>query len=161
HALERAQHAGPQGRRRVAQRVDQLIGALVALATLADAAIDDLLQVVAARETAHVAGAEALPGAALPQHADELTDLVHLRARPPLRHHPFEDLARRGEWIHRPGGGAAAIALRADDAEVPELEPRTLADEHVERGEVAMEQLPAMELAEHLEDPRDLGARAA
>src|SRR5262245_47705067 len=109
HAFERAEHAGPQGRRRVAQRVDQLIGALVALATLADAAIDDLLQVVAARETAHVAGAEALLGAALHQHADELTDLVHVVARLPLRHHTFDDLARRGESIHPPGGGPAAI----------------------------------------------------
>ena len=36
-------------RGRVAQRLDQLVGGLVALAALADAAVDDLLQLVAAR----------------------------------------------------------------------------------------------------------------
>ena len=48
--LQRAQHAGLQRAGRVAQRVDQLVGALVALPPLADAAVDDLLQMIAARQ---------------------------------------------------------------------------------------------------------------
>ena len=68
HALERSEHAGTQRRRRVLQRVDQLVRALVALAALADAAIDDLLQVIAAREPAHVGRPDARSGIALHEH---------------------------------------------------------------------------------------------
>ena len=39
------------------ERVDQLVGALVPLPPLADAAVDDLLQVIAAREPADLVGA--------------------------------------------------------------------------------------------------------
>ena len=59
----------------------------------------------------------------------------------------------------RPRGDAAAVALLADDAEVAELERAAVADEHVQRREVAVQHLPAMELAEHLEDARDLAPR--
>ena len=52
HALQRPQHAGLQRGGRVAQGLDQLVGALVALAPLADAAVDDLLEVVAAGQPA-------------------------------------------------------------------------------------------------------------
>src|SRR4026209_2131509 len=48
----------------------------------------------------------------------------------------------------RPGG-----ALR------PELQPPVVADEDVQRRGVAVERLPAVQLAEGLEDARDLAAR--
>ena len=72
-------------RRRSAQRLDQLVGALVALAPLADAAVDDLLQVIAAGEAADLARADARPRVALDQHPQQLPDLIHVVARLPLR----------------------------------------------------------------------------
>src|SRR5262249_32761404 len=64
HALEGLQHACLQGRRRVLESLDELVGALVALAALADAAVDDLLQVVAARQAADLRRPQARPGVA-------------------------------------------------------------------------------------------------
>src|SRR4051812_11236479 len=49
-AFERAQHAGGEDSGWVPQRVDHFVRALVALASLADAAIDDLLEVIGAAE---------------------------------------------------------------------------------------------------------------
>ena len=79
-ALPHVEPAGSMG-----ERLDQLVGALVALAPLADAAVDDLLQVVAARKTPDLAGAN--PRARVPfhQHPQELPDLIHVVARLPLR----------------------------------------------------------------------------
>ena len=48
------------------------------------------------------------------------------------------------------------VALLSDDPEVAELQATAVADEDVERRQVAMERLAAMELAEHLEDSCDL-----
>ena len=143
-------------RRRVAQRVDQLVGALVALAALAEAAIDDLLEVIAAREEPHVRRADARPRVALDQHAQQLADLIDVVARLPLRRGSGQDVARRRQRVHRPRGDAAAIALLLHDAEVAELELPAVADEDVQRRQVAMEQLAAVQLAEHLEDAGDL-----
>jgi hypothetical protein len=50
--FERAQRPGPQRDGAAAQRLDQHVGGLVALAPLAQAAVDDLLQLVAAAEQA-------------------------------------------------------------------------------------------------------------
>ena len=85
HALQRPQHAGLQRSGRIAQGLDQLVGALVALPPLADAAVDDLLQVIAAREPADLVGADPRPRVALHQHAQQLPHLVHVVARLPLR----------------------------------------------------------------------------
>ena len=63
------------------------------------------------------------------------------------------------DGVHRPGGDAAPIALLPDDAEVAELQPPAIADEHVHRRQVAVQQLAAMQLAQHLEDAGDLAAR--
>ena len=59
----------------------------------------------------------------------------------------------------RPRGDAAPVALLADDAEVAELQLPPVADEHVHRRQVAMQQLAAVQLAEHLEDAGDLAPR--
>ena len=50
HAFQGTQDTGIERRRTSAQRLDQLVGALVPLPPLADAAVDDLLQVIAALE---------------------------------------------------------------------------------------------------------------
>ena len=55
-------------------------------------------------------------------------------------------------------GDAALVALLPDDAEVAELESGAVADEHVQRRQIAVEQLAAMELAEDLQDAGDLPA---
>src|SRR5262249_44116589 len=67
-----------------------------------------------------------------------------------------EDVARRGHRVERPGGDPAAVTLLPDDAEVAELEAIAVAHEDIERREIAVEHLSAMEFAEHLEHARDL-----
>ena len=96
---------------------------------------------------------------ALDQHPEQLPDLIHVVARLPLRRGAGEDVARRRQRVHRPRGDAAAVALLLDDAEVAELEPAAVADEDVERRQIAMQQLAAMQLAEHFEDAGDLAPR--
>ena len=55
-------------------------------------------------------------------------------------------------------GDAPPVALLSNDAEVAEFQPALVADEHVERRQIAVEHLAAMQLAEHLEDAGDLPA---
>src|SRR3954471_4907807 len=151
-----AQHAGLQRYGRRTERLDHLVRALVALAPLADAAMDDFLQLIAARQTPDVARAQSRPRIALDQHGHQLPDLVDIVARLPLRRRSIDDLARRRHQVHRPRRDAAAIALLPDDAEVTELQTILLADEHVHRRQVAMEQLTAVQLAEHVQHAGDL-----
>ena len=158
-ALERAQAPDLERGGRMGERVDQLRGALVALAALADAAVDDLLQVVGAAEAAHFAGADAGRGASLHEHSEQLADLVDVVARLPLGGHAREDVARNAPRVQRARGDAAPVALVADDAEVAELQGPALADEDVHRREIPVEHLAAVELAEHFEDAGDLAAR--
>ncbi len=160
HAPEAPDRAALLEHRRVPERVDQLVGALVALAPFADAAVDDLLQMVAAREPADLRRADADVRVALHEHAEQLADLVDVVARLPLRHRAREDVARRGHRVHGARRDAAAVALVAHDAEVAELEAGAVADEHVHRSEVAVQHLSAMQLPQHLQDAGDLGARA-
>jgi hypothetical protein len=70
-----------------------------------------------------------------------------------------DDIAWRVERVERPHGDPAAVALLPGDAEVSELETATLADEDVERRQVAVQHLAAVQLAEHLQDARDLTPR--
>ena len=65
------------------ERVDQLVGALVPFPTLADAAIDDLLQVVAAGEPANLGGPHPHARVAFDQHPEQLPHLIHVVARLP------------------------------------------------------------------------------
>jgi hypothetical protein len=61
--------------------------------------------------------------------------------------------------VHRARGHPAAVALLAGDAEVPELQTPVLAHEHVQGGEIAVEGLPAMQLAQHLENAGNFAPR--
>ena len=159
HALERPQHARLERGRRVAQGLDELVRAQVAFPPLAQAAVDDLLEVVAAGQAPDLLGGHAHPRVALDQHAQQLADLVDVVARLPLGRGAVEDLAGGGERVARAGAAAPRVALLAHDPEVAELQRRAVAHEHVEGREVAVEQLAAVQLAQHLEDPRDLAAR--
>src|SRR4029453_2499862 len=142
HTLERTEHARRQRRWRIAQRVDELVCALVALAPFAEAAVNDLLQVIAAGQAANIRRADACAGVPLDEHADQLSDLIDVVARLPFRRRPSEDVACRGKQVHGAGGDTAPIALLLDDAEVAELEAAAIANEDVEGREIPMEQLP-------------------
>ncbi len=107
HALQRPRRSGAKLGRRIPEGVDQLVGALVPLAPLADAAIHDLLQMIAARQPADLGGPDAGARVALHEHPEKLTDLIHVVARLPFRRGAFEDVARRGQRIECPRPDAA------------------------------------------------------
>src|SRR5262249_15395220 len=130
---------------------DQLVGALVSLPPFSETAVDDLLQMIAARKPAHVFGANAGARIALQQHAEELAHLIHVVSRLPFGRSPGEKFAWRREGIHGSRGDAAVAGLLADDAEITEFQLTTFADEHVDRRQIAMEQLTAVQLAQHIE----------
>ncbi len=109
---------------------------------------------------AHVRRPDSRPRVALDEHRQQLAHLVDVVARLPLRHQAGDELARRGERVHRAGGDAALVALLAHDAEVAELERRAVADEDVEGRQVAVQELAAVQLAEHLEHAGDLAPGA-
>jgi len=158
-SLQRAQHARLQRRWRIAQRVDHLVRALVAFPPLADAAVDDFLQVIRARQPAHFERTHARPRVSLDQHAEQLPDLIHVVSCLPLGDGAREDVARRGQRVHRARRDPAAIALLPDDPEISQLQMPAVADEHVERRQIAMERVAAMQLAEHFEDAGNLAPR--
>ena len=161
HPLERLQRAHVERGRRRPQRFDQLVGALVALAALADAAVDDLLQMIAAGQPAHVAGAEAHARIALDQHAQQLSDLIHVVARLPLRRRAGEDVARCGERVESCRAVIAAmIALLANDAEVAELQPRSSQTNTLSGVRSRCRSCPRCSLPSTCEDAGDLAASA-
>src|SRR5690242_21711533 len=69
--------SGRRGRRNaLTERVDQLARGLVALAPRAEAAVDDLLEMVAAREAPHVLAPHRGGDVAAEQHRRDESDLV-------------------------------------------------------------------------------------
>ena len=162
NTFEGPQRSGIQPDRRGAERFDHLVGALVALSPLTDAAVDDFLQVIGARQQPDVLRADTRARVALDQHAEQLSHLIHIVPRLPLRGRSGEDvvdqLAGRGERVERARRDPPPIALLTDDAEVAQLQTPLVADEDVERREVAVQHLAAMQFAEDLEKPGDLPA---
>jgi hypothetical protein len=154
-ALERSEHSCLQRRRRIPKRFYHFFGALVTLTTLADAAMNNLLQVIAAWQSPHIVGPDALRRITPDQHPDKLSHLIHVVACLPLGDCPRQDVAWRRHRVHGVRGDAAAIALLANDAEVAKLEPRTVADEDIHRREIAMQQLTAVQFAEDVENACD------
>ena len=156
--FKRAQRPDLERRRRRRQRLDQLIRALVAFAALADAAVDDLFQMIAAGQRAHLGRADPRVRIAFDQHPEQLPDLIDIVSRLPLRRGAGEDVARRHQRVQGPRGDATPVALLPDDAEIAKLEAGVVAHEDVHRRQIAMQHLPAMKLAEHLQDAGDLPA---
>src|SRR6185503_16616438 len=101
HAFEGSQLADLERSGRIAQGVDELVRALVALPPLAQAAVHDFLEVVAAGQPADLPCREADARVALDEHAEELADLVDVVARLPLGDGPGQDLAGRGQRVVR------------------------------------------------------------
>src|SRR5205085_5912611 len=121
HALERPTHPRAQPSGRMLERIDQLLRAVVAFPPLADAAIDDLLQMIAAGKRANVISADPRARVAAHEHAGQLAHLIDIIARLPFRRGAIENFTRRRQTIHGAGDDAAAVALLAHDAEVAEL----------------------------------------
>src|SRR5262249_16022316 len=53
------------------------------------------------------------------------------------------------------------VALLPDDPEITQLQAPAVADEHVERRQIAMKRLTAMQLAEHFQNSGDLAPGAS
>src|SRR4029450_10864327 len=114
---------------------------------------------VRTRQPPDVMRAEPRPRIALDQHAEELPDLIDIVAPLPPWRGPRQQIARRGQRVHGVRRDAALVALLSNDAEVAELEASLIAHEHVERREIAMQPLAAMQFPEHAEDAGDLAPR--
>jgi hypothetical protein len=160
-ALEAAQRTDRERRRPGGERLDQFVGALVSLPPLADAAIHNLFQVIGARQAANLVRPNPRVRVSLDQHAQQLPHLIDIVARLPARYGAREDVARRRQRVHRARGDASPIALLPHDAEIPELQTPAVTDEDVQRREIAVERLAAMQLAQHLEDAGDFAPRRA
>src|SRR5688572_27671528 len=158
YAFQRAQHAHLQRSGRIAEGVDQFVCALVPLPPLADTPVDDLLQVIAARKYPDLGCANPGPGVAFDQHSQQLSHLVHIVARLPLRNSPGEDVARSRQGVHGARGDSLLVALLPDDSEVTKLQSAAVAYEHVQRCEIAVQHLAPVQLSKHLEDAGDLAA---
>ena len=104
-------------------------------------------------------GAKTRPRIALHQHAQELPHLIHVVARLPLRDRARENVARGRQGVHGARRDPPPVALLPDDPEIPELQTPAVADEDVQRCEVAVERLAAVQLSKHLEDTRDFASR--
>ena len=135
---------------------------LVPLPPLADAAVDDLLQVVAAGEPRGSRRCGSVP-ARRPSPAFRAAGPPGTRRRAPATSGRRRRRCRSGPSA---GSGVRRSIPRRSLCcrtmpEVPELQAAALADEHVHRREVAVEHLAAVQLPEHLEDARDLAPRGA
>src|SRR5689334_568737 len=116
---------------------------------------------IAAGKASHIATAHWIADVAAQQHRRDQTDLIDVVALLPATHSAPRDLRRSIERIECVGGDAAMTHLMCRDAEVAQLELLVLADEDVERREVAMESLAPMQCVERAQDGGDLASDEA
>src|SRR3954462_11278807 len=116
---------------------------------------------VAAREATYIFAAHGAGAVAVEKHRRDQANLIDVVALLPATHFSPGDLVRRAERIERISGDSALVALVGGDAEIAELELLVLADEDVERSEVAVHRLATVQSVERLEDGRDLAAHEA
>src|SRR5437899_8287089 len=147
--------------RGVRERRHQLARGLVALAANAQAAVNDLLQVITAGQRADIAAANRAGDVTTQEHYGNQPDLVDVVALLPASHPPPCDLVWYVEQVERIGGDAATAELVCRDPKVAELELLVFAHEHVERCEVSVERLSPMQRIEHRQDPGNLAANQA
>src|SRR2546426_12442134 len=117
----------------VRERRNQLARGLVALAANAQAAVNDLLQVITAGQRADIAAANRAGDVTTKEHHSNQPDLVDVVALLPASHPPPCDLVWYVEQVERIGGDAATAELGCRDPKVAELELLVFAHEHVER----------------------------
>ena len=135
---------------------DQLARRLVALAAHAEAAMDDLFQMIAARETPHIAAAHRTHDVAAQKHGRDQADLINVVSLLPASHPSPGYFSRRVENVERVRGDAPRASLVHRDAEVAKLQLLVLANEDVERCKITMHRLPAVQNVERTENRRDL-----
>src|SRR4029078_655183 len=109
------------------------------IAAHAEAAMNDFLEVITARQTADVLATHRTHDVAAQQHRRELADLIYVVALLPPSNSSPRDLRRRVEQVERIGGDTAPTELMRRDAEVAQLQLFVLAYENVERREIAMQ----------------------
>src|ERR1700693_2278922 len=100
---------------------------------------------VAAWETADIATPHRALDITAQQHRRDQADLVNVVALLPATNPSPSDLSRRGEKVESVCGNATLTELVSRDAEVTQLQLIILADENVERREVAMHCLPPVQ----------------
>src|SRR5947209_15555894 len=110
--------------------------------------MDHFLEVIAARQLAHVLAPHRTRDLAAQQHRGNESDLIDVVALLPAANLPPRDLRRRVEDVERVGGDAPATQLMRRDAEVTELELLVLADENVEWRAVAVQRLSPVQRIE-------------
>ncbi len=123
--------------------------------------MNDLLQMVAAGQVAHILTAHRAGDVPAQQHRRELADLINVVALLPPPHPSPRDLRWRVEHVEGVGGDTLAVALVPGDAKIPELQLLVLAHEHVEGGEVAVQRLAAVQGVEGTKQRRDLASHDA
>src|SRR5438445_8966767 len=140
------------------QRGNQLAGRLVALLPRAEAAMNDLLQVIAARESSDVAAPHGAMDVAPEQHRNQLAHLINVIALLPLAHLPPGDLGRCSQRVECIGGHAATTHLVSRYSEITQFQPLVLAHEDVEWRQVSVQGLAAMQDVQRLQYGGDLVA---
>src|SRR5712691_4378788 len=111
---------------------------------------------ITAGKTAHIAATHRARGVTAKYHRRNQPHLVDVVALLPAANSSPRDLCWDVEHVERVRGDATLAALVHRDAEVAQFQLLVLADEDVERREIAMERLAAVEDIERLKDCGDL-----
>src|SRR2546422_5858079 len=106
----------------VRERRNQLARGLVALAANAQAAVNDLLQVITAGQRADIAAANRAGDVTTKEHHSNQPDLVDVVALLPASHPPPCDLVWYVEQVERIGGDAATAGAGCRDPQSAGLE---------------------------------------
>ena len=154
--LEALDAAGVEARGTLAEGSDQLARRFVAFLARAQAAMNDLFQVVAAGQPSDVAAPHGAVDVAPEQHRDQLAHLIDVIALLPFPYLPPGDLGRRAHEVEGIGGHAVTARLVRRDPEIPQLQTLVLAHEYVERRQVAVQGLAAMQDVQRFQDAGDL-----
>src|SRR5687767_12833967 len=114
--------------------------------------MNHFLEMIAARKPPHVLASHRLCDVTAQQHHGYQSDLIYVVAfLPPANLAPC-DFIRHVEQVERVSGDAARVQLVCGDAKVAELELLIFTNEDVERREVTMQYMPAMQRVERAED---------
>src|SRR5688572_1543938 len=131
-ARERGNAPELRCRARVPQRRHQVARGFIATPARAQAAVNHFLEMIAARQRAHVLAANRARDVAAQQHHGDQADLIDVVALLPAPHPAPRDLVWNVEEIERVGGDAAAAELVRRDPEIAELELLAVTHEHIE-----------------------------
>src|SRR5512146_962096 len=123
--------------------------------------MDHFLEMVAARQCANVLAAHRFRDVAAQQHGRDESDLIHVVALLPPPHPAPRNFGGYVKQVEGIGSDASASDLVRRNAAVAELEPVPLADKDVERCEITMQRLAAVQRVQRAQHARDLAADEA